>query len=133
MPWNEQLFGGWGMMLPWVPVAALVAVVFCLPSALWTRLGWRHDWLGWLISLLAAAATVGWLSSRNDPGYLAEHPLVLVGVAGPLVLAVVIPEVLAYPLSRRRPLKRLAIAAAISVAGSVAWLLAAAATGATPD
>ena len=27
MPWNEQLFGGWGMMLPWVPVAALVAVV----------------------------------------------------------------------------------------------------------
>jgi hypothetical protein len=133
VPWQEQVFGAWGLAVPLLPAVVAVSALLSLISALWTRMGWRPDWGGWLLSVSAALLLCLWRARWWGFGYLCANPFLGVGYLLPLVLILLVPQLLAYPLSLGRPLKRVWLTALIAFAGSVFWIVMAIMSGATSD
>ena len=132
-PWNEQVFGAWGLAVPLLPAVVGVSTLLGLPSALWTRLRWRPAWGGAVVSALAALSLCLWRADWWGFGYLRANPLLAIGYIGPLVLILVVPQVLAYPMSRDRPLRVVWMTALLASAGSFLWVFMAVLSGATTD
>jgi hypothetical protein len=132
-PWNEQMFGAWGLGVVLLPALVALSALLSLFSSLWTRLRWRPRWGGCLISTVAALSLCVWRAGWWGFGYLRANPLMAVGYMLPLVLILVLPQMIAYPMSRERPLKRVWMTALLASAGSVLWVVMAAFSGATTD
>ena len=132
-PWNEQLFPAWGLAVWLLPVAVALAALLSLPSALWTRMRWRPSWGAWVFSALPALMLCVWRANWWGFRFLGANPLLAVGYMLPLVLILLVPQALAYPLSREQPLKRVWMTALLASGSSVLWLVMAALSGATTD
>lgn len=131
MTWSEAVFGQWGGVLSWAPVACVLAAVCALPSTLWSRFVKAPGWIGWVFSICAAAAiaaavTLPWqmttsVAALASPRRYAESWFAFVAVAAPLFLTLLLPQLLAYPLTRSRTWWRPAVAAALVLVGAGVW------------
>ena len=132
-PWNEQVFGAWGLGVVVLPAVIALSALLSLPSALWTRLRWRPAWGGCVVSTLIALSLCLWRANWWGFGYLRANPLMAVGYIGPLALILVAPQIVGYPLSRQRPLQRVWVTALLACAGALLWVAMAILSGATSD
>ncbi|MCK7470387.1 MAG: hypothetical protein MZU95_05950 [Desulfomicrobium escambiense] len=96
--WAERLFAGWGLAVMMTPFTVILSVLLALISTLWSRMirtnvppinsrniGGMLDLIGWAFSVVAATGAV--FMFRPD---------------APLVLMVLLPQLLSYPLTRTR-------------------------------
>lgn len=131
MEWNESVFGGYGLSLWFVALPLVpVSVLFGAPAALWMRDRWRPEWLRWLLAVLAALALTAWWTFR---WLFPDEPLRTVGLSLPFALVLVIPQLLARPLSKGRPWRLLLLTLVFAAIGVAVWLVAAISSGATSD
>jgi hypothetical protein len=125
---NEAVFGGWGLLLPWAIVSAVVGAALALPSAIATRFFPRSAVYVWVLTVAAAIASVWvWHSGSALTGP------VLWGWTAQWTLFLVVPQIFAYLLERHRPWRRVAVAGALGAGAVVLWMIAGAFSRATPD
>lgn len=129
-------FAGWATLPTyWGPIAAGIAAALALASATWSHYFKRYDWAGWIGSVVAGIAVMvlppigntlrASISAHNWPEFWAD--------AVPLAATLVLPQLAAYPLTRRNPLRRPIVAVAL-VAGVVGlWVVGGLLLGAPVD
>ena len=115
--WIEGIFGDGGIGLGYSPLYVLTAVILALPSSLWSRYVGRREWIGWAVSIAAAIVLL----------LLNQGLWVWAG------LWVVMPQHLAFPLTRNRPWRRPFVAAGLSVVGVLLLVVPAILLGATSN
>src|SRR5512137_617580 len=84
-PWNEQMFGAWGLGVVLLPALVALSALLSLFSALWTRFKWRPRWGGCVISTVAALLLSVWRADWWGFGYLRANPFMAAGYMLPLV------------------------------------------------
>ncbi len=125
----DDLFMGWGFLIVWWPVVAILNAVIALPSAICSKIFNKR--VGMIIWLLATFVTMGyrcypyisdWRTGLEHWGGIVEYAFFLV-----------VPQVVAYPLARDKPQRFPLIAAGLGAGAVVIWMLLGALSGATAD
>lgn len=126
---NKWLFDGWGLVLALTPLAVILAAVLALISTLWSRIVHTSlpvgasgnistlDLVGWAFAVPAATGVLFVPSSGR----------------GSLVLMVLLPQLLCYPLTRARPRMRPLWAAGLTILGALLVAIIGSIFGGAPD
>jgi drug/metabolite transporter (DMT)-like permease len=119
----------------WTPIACVVAGLLAGLSTAWSRFSSASGWVAWPVSVCAALAILACLPSGRGAieSAGAGDWLGFANSAVPLSLTLVVPQLLAYPLTRERPNWRPAVAIVLVVAGAALWAGGGMAVGATGD
>src|SRR5450759_3766782 len=97
--------------------------VLGLASTAWSRFVKAPEWIGWLLSILASAVVLALLPAGSN-GLAAIIQGRHDGSSGalvPLFLTLVLPQLLAFPLTRTRPNWRPAVAVGVVIAALALW------------
>jgi hypothetical protein len=119
----------------WAPIACVIAAVLALVSTAWSRFAKAPDWIGWALAAggsVIVAFALQWPMRQPAAMASADWPAFANG-AVPLFLTLVLPQVLAYPLTRARPNLRPLVAVVVVVIGAALWAIAGLVVGATGD
>jgi len=123
---------GYGMLVPYFIGSALAQPLLAAPSALASRISRNAGFAAWLITLvLLLLAMLGCVNSIKPNALVSRVDVWEQCIQ--LFLIVAIPQALAYPLARGRPLLQIGIAFGAGVVLAVAWIVAGSLSGAAVD
>ena len=120
------------MLVPYFIGSALAQPLLAAPSALASRISRNAGFAAWLITLvLLLLAMLGCVNSIKPNALVSRVDVWEQCIQ--LFLIVAIPQALAYPLARGRPLLQIGIAFGAGVVLAVAWIVAGSLSGAAVD